>query len=111
MIEIILAAALASSVKSDAQIQYEALVPLAMLNYRTCLTLKTADYAKTGESVATVVDAAFGACVEYRSELSSLPKKVGLQTTIDATEHQLSWVDEQERKRLTAFVLEFRAKP
>ncbi|MEQ1540507.1 MAG: hypothetical protein ABL928_16400 [Sphingorhabdus sp.] len=105
------AVALATPVpKSDAQIEYEALLPIAMVNYRTCLTLKTDYYAKTEETVATVVDAAFGACSEDRATLSALPKKVGLNVSVESHERQLAWIDEQERKRLTPFVIDLRTK-
>jgi hypothetical protein len=111
MFLLLAAAALASPVpKSDAQIEYEAVLPLAMVNYRTCLTLKASYYAKTEAAVATVVDAAFGACQEDRTTLSALPKKVGLNVSVESHERQLSWIDEQERKRLTAFVLDLRTK-
>ena len=108
MIELILAAALATASKSDAQIEYEALLPIILMKYETCLTLQASKYAKSSEPASVVVDAAFGACLSQRVELAELPKKSGLKVSSGENERQLQWIDERERKQLTSFVLDFR---
>ena len=95
--------------KSQEQIAYETLLPVALLNYSTCLTLKASHYSKTTETVSNVVDAAFGSCSEFRRVLSNLPKQTDFAISTTATEKQLSWVDDQERKRLIAFVIDLRS--
>ena len=80
-----------------------------MLSYQLCLSEKALKYSKTSELLNDVVDAAFGGCLEERSQLAKLPKEVGLKVSSTGTERTLEWIDAKERSRLKSFVLDLRA--